>query len=285
MAPLIGRHSATVRFAVVVGLVVALTIPLLLVTGVVADREHYYREALSSVARSWGGAQHVAGPMVVIPIAVADGTRAGSVVPDPIVVMPEHFDVEVSNRHLVRRRGIFDAPVLDADIVATGAFAPFDVEGLKSRFGALRTEQATMAVDISDGRGIRVAELEWNGAALPLAAGAGVDFAGEGVHGFLPVATVAAGGSFALSLSLRGTQRLSVAPIGDRSAVSMVSTWPHPSFDGRFLPDRHEVTEHGFSASWTVQGLARGYPTPVSGPARPSMRSTPIAWASAYSSR
>ncbi|UYV36202.1 cell envelope integrity protein CreD [Rhodobacteraceae bacterium D3-12] len=37
----------------------------------------------------------------------------------------------------------------------------------------------------------------------------------------------------------------------------MTSDWPHPSFIGAFLPDTREVSEAGFTASWTIPHLAR----------------------------
>jgi inner membrane protein len=36
----------------------------------------------------------------------------------------------------------------------------------------------------------------------------------------------------------------------------MRADWPHPSFQGRFLPARHEITAEGFSAHWKVSRLA-----------------------------
>ena len=66
---------------------------------------------------------------------------------------------------------------------------------------------------------------------------------------------------FEVDLNLRGTRRFSVVANGDTSNIKMESTWPHPSFTGRFLPDEREVGPDGFTASYTVSGLARGFPS------------------------
>jgi inner membrane protein len=36
----------------------------------------------------------------------------------------------------------------------------------------------------------------------------------------------------------------------------MRADWPHPSFQGRFLPAAHEITSEGFRASWKISRLA-----------------------------
>jgi len=36
----------------------------------------------------------------------------------------------------------------------------------------------------------------------------------------------------------------------------MRANWPHPSFQGRFLPAAHTITAEGFSATWKVSRLA-----------------------------
>jgi inner membrane protein len=60
-----------------------------------------------------------------------------------------------------------------------------------------------------------------------------------------------------ISLELGGSETFAIAPpVGTDTAVSMRADWPHPSFQGRFLPARHEITAAGFSAQWKVSRLA-----------------------------
>jgi inner membrane protein len=57
-------------------------------------------------------------------------------------------------------------------------------------------------------------------------------------------------------LELAGTESFAFAPIGDATQVKLTSDWPHPSFNGRFLPANREVNDSGFEASWRVSTLA-----------------------------
>ena len=44
-----------------------------------------------------------------------------------------------------------------------------------------------------------------------------------------------------------------------KTTLEMKSPWPHPSFDGAYLPDTRTVNDHGFQARWSVLRLALGY--------------------------
>jgi inner membrane protein len=67
--------------------------------------------------------------------------------------------------------------------------------------------------------------------------------------------------SFSIALEIRGTGRLHFLPAGDITTVQLASGWPSPSFGGAFLPDQRSVTDSGFTATWRVLGLGRGYPS------------------------
>ena len=63
---------------------------------------------------------------------------------------------------------------------------------------------------------------------------------------------------FSLDLGLRGTESLSLVPVAGDTKVDLRSTWPHPSFQGRFLPDPQQqyIGSDGFHAQWHVTALA-----------------------------
>ena len=247
--------AISLRFVVVTGAMAALMIPLALVSCVADDRQQYYGEAVDSIGHAWGRRQNIAGPVLLVPLAPRSDKPH---VAEHVLVMPDSLDVRLSASHEMRRRGIFDAPVFVAQVVAEGTFPTLDRAALTAQFGSLRFDRAAIVIAISDVRGIRVAELRWREETLDLNAGAGFPPLEPGLRASVAEAT--GGGAFELTLELRGTERFSVVPVGERSHVAMTSTWPHPSFDGRFLPDEHDVRDDGFSASWSTLGLARGFP-------------------------
>lgn len=47
-------------------------------------------------------------------------------------------------------------------------------------------------------------------------------------------------------------------PVGLENDIQLNSSWPHPSFVGRFLPDQTHVSAQGFTSRWRVSDLATG---------------------------
>ncbi|MCY3838435.1 MAG: cell envelope integrity protein CreD [Gammaproteobacteria bacterium] len=252
----VDSSSASLRFIIVTALIVALMVPLLLVNWIVSEREGFRDEAISGISKSWGGRQRVTGPLLVIPFVrhVEDMETVHRV-----TVAPRELDMRIDSRHEMRQRAIYSTPVFHLEVTAAGAFEPLDLDALQARFGSARLDQAEVVVGVSDSRGLRGATLTWEGTVTPLEAGGGA-LGSPALHA-LVAGDAADGASFTLSLDLRATRRISAVPVGDRSTLEINSTWPHPSFDGRFLPDRHDIGEAGFSASWTVHKLARGFPS------------------------
>lgn len=250
-------RSISLRFIGVATLIAVSMIPLALVSCVVDDRQRYRNVAIEDIAAVWGGEQRMAGPMLVIPV---DDSESDNGEEHYVAVMPDRLDISVATRHELRRRGIFETPVFGAEISAEGAFAPLDLDQLSHRFGALRVDLAMLVIGISDPRGIRDANLVWGNDEVALSSMPGHE---EPIGGGL-AGTVAdgaeLGSDFSLKVDLRWMKRFSVVPVGDASTVSIRSTWPHPSFDGRLLPDARDINGDGFESSWTTRDLARSFP-------------------------
>ena len=256
----IDTNSISFRFVLIAALTLAALIPLGLVSCVTSDRSENYELAAAAIGDSWGNRQQVGGPVVMIPIDEADDDTGAHV-----VVMPETLELTMATSHEYRRRGIFEVPVFEVEITANGEFSGLDMESLQQRFGALRFDQAFVAIGISDTTGIRSADIRWRGQELeiaPLPKGpidSGISAPPTGL--VAETAELAfGGGNFEIDLNLRGTRRFSVAPTGNTSTITMSSTWPHPSFIGRILPDKRDVGPDGFTASYTMSALARGLP-------------------------
>jgi len=59
-----------------------------------------------------------------------------------------------------------------------------------------------------------------------------------------------------IDVELLGTGALAFAPIGQETAVSLASPWPHPNFLGDFLPRDRAISADGFTAKWAVTRFA-----------------------------
>ncbi len=57
-----------------------------------------------------------------------------------------------------------------------------------------------------------------------------------------------------------GAQRVSVLPFAGTTEAGIKGDWPHPSYNGGFLPTKREASAGRFDASWSVPFVARGIP-------------------------
>jgi inner membrane protein len=62
-----------------------------------------------------------------------------------------------------------------------------------------------------------------------------------------------------LPVSLKGSETLQITPLGKTTKVNMQSSWPSPSFTGKFLP-AHQPSGEGFTADWQVLHFNRDFP-------------------------
>src|SRR5215510_5631196 len=65
---------------------------------------------------------------------------------------------------------------------------------------------------------------------------------------------------FACPLVLNGSRGVWFAPFGQTTEVELRSNYPHPSFQGNWLPVERSVSDAAFSARWSIPFLGRNYP-------------------------
>jgi len=257
------------RFAIVGGLILLLLVPLMMIRGVISERESYRDEAYLRVAQGRAGAQTLTGPIRVVPwtetrqveVVDAAGTKKveTQVEQSHWLQMPSKLVVDGGMVPDERRIGLFRVPVYTWKAKVSAEFSDDDYPIKAGRvYGT-----PYLAVGIADVRGlVGSPELKVDGHALTLQPGVGeVSGIGKGLHVPLQGFADTAGGLLAasrveLSLVLDGTRSLAVVPVGDDSRIAIRSPWPHPLFGGSFLPNERQVGENGFEAQWAVSSLA-----------------------------
>jgi inner membrane protein len=59
-------------------------------------------------------------------------------------------------------------------------------------------------------------------------------------------------------LQFSGAQRISVLAYGKTTHLTAQGDWPNPGFDGGIPPVSRNISNHGFTAEWSVPFIARG---------------------------
>lgn len=267
MSEAISNRSPGAKLALVLCVGFLLSIPLFTIWLLVYDREQQSQTALASIAEGWGGPQILSGPQLIIPYqaetaeTVEENGRSVTrtrMVWRELALAPETTAVDTELAPERRARSIYEAVVYRASTTGQASFAlPDDLARHGIARSALALERAELRFGLSDMRGIQVADIRFNGEEVDLRSGGGS--AGPGFSAFVDASPLAENGIVAsFTLGFRGNQRLSLQPLAGETVWTVRSSWPHPSFQGGFLPDESEVTADGFSATYRITNLALG---------------------------
>lgn len=258
-------------------LTIALLIPLALIESQIAERKSLQYGVTQSIADSFASSQRILGPLLVVnyvesikvrekDVATGKEVERTHVTSGQHVILPDALKVVGKAGVSTRYRGIYSAQTFEYDGALEGTFV------IPKRFGvgedtATRTVKITetfLSLGISDVRGIRVAPvLRWNDQDIAFAESTKLGFVDAGINA--PLSNLAEGKeySFQFNLKLAGTDSLSVVPTGKTTAVTLNSSWPHPSFTGRYLPLERNISDRGFDAKWQTSHLATNMPTQI----------------------
>jgi inner membrane protein len=259
------RNSAIARLGVMAVITIVLMVPLALVETTVSERASRRAASVGEVSATWGGAQVLGGPVLIVPYSVTWIDNAGRTQRSlcRAVFLPQEVHVEGNLRTEIRKRGIYGVVVYHTDLKVTGRFRRPDTNWIRP-LPDVDWDHATLSVGISDPRGLtRRASLEWRGQEVPFTGGTpDIGLFRSGISAAVPRANDAAGPDlpFALTLSLNGTRDVSFLPAAEETTVALGAAWPHPSFVGTALPETRQIGKDGFTARWQVQDFGRPYP-------------------------
>jgi inner membrane protein len=245
--------------AVLIGvLVLLLLIPANMIMGIISERERRQYEATGEVSGKWGDAQTITGPVIVIPYIVKPGETSIA------LFLPDKLNINGELLPEVRKRGIYQVAVYNSHLQINGAFSALDFAGLNIPKENLLLKDAYLAVGIKDMRGIsNQAQVVWQGQTLTFNPGVNNKALPNGMQTRIPLNFVddsLKGADFSITLDLRGSGQVFFSPVGKSTVVDINSNWTHPSFDGAFLPNKHNIHQKGFTASWQVSHLNRNFP-------------------------
>lgn len=272
--PIIGKGLA------LAGVMLGLLWALALVAEVVAEREGRLREAQRGIADSLAGAQTLAGPVLQRQcterwtVEAGEGKDRHSVDQQRefvLAALPQRLAVDAASRIEPRTRGIFR--INGYAVKATLQAEWTDLQALQPAAPKAGVQQScadpVLWVAVADPRGIRSATVTLAGSEAAVRPGTPSAQVPRGLQATWAAGrTLAAGATLSASigLDLVGTEDLSFAPIGEQSSFRLSSDWPHPSFNGRFLPAQRSIGAQGFEAEWRLSALAsRAGPELLSG--------------------
>jgi inner membrane protein len=260
------RTSVVARLIAMGILMLLLLVPLSMVQAVVTERAGRRNQVAEEVSGTWGTAQTIAGPVLVVPYRCTTTDNNGRQIQTigRASFLPETLDVQGAADTDVRKRSLFKVVVYKARLKLSGRFPRPDLTALTRPGIEPLWNEASVNIGVTDPRGIaRRITLTWNAQEIAFAPGitdTGLFATGLHAPAQFPSAGPQAPIPFSLDLDLNGTRDLRLLPAGSETSLQLTSGWPHPGFTGAPLPASRSVTDQGFSAAWRVPYFGRGFP-------------------------
>jgi inner membrane protein len=275
-----GERSPGVKLVIAVLIAVALMVPLLMVYGLLWDRQQQAETAQASIGQGWGGQQTIGGPVIVIPYRATETTTANENGKDVtrtvntirnLYLSPQANKADVIIKPEKRKKAIYETVVYESQIAGSADFVlPADIARYGVTREALMLDRAEVRLGISDARGLVDGNsLAVNGTPLALQPGKGLLSTGNsGTFAFIDW-TGAAPLKVDYKIGVRGLGDFKLIPRGVDTRWTVKSSWPNPSFGGDFIPNSRNVRGDGFTATYTIPNLALGQAQVLTGDLSP----------------
>ncbi|MCG7533038.1 cell envelope integrity protein CreD [Psychrobium sp. MM17-31] len=244
-------------------LILVLTIALMMINGLVSERQSLQHEVQQEIARSSSGPQQIIGPFLVAKFkrevleTTADGKAQRLVTRYSYKnLLPKKYNFNGNLDTQYRALGIYKALLYQASNDIQGEFIVPPNWAEKEDATLMNI---VMVTAISDVRGIQNGlALTLNDKAFELLPSTGNKRFKNGVHSAIDPQWLTQQHKlkFKLTLNLLGMESLDIAPIGQETTVNLAASWPHPSFIGNYLPIESTIDENSFTAHWQTTFFA-----------------------------
>ncbi|MES2205965.1 MAG: cell envelope integrity protein CreD [Pseudomonadota bacterium] len=256
------------KIFVLIAMAFALIIALNQIESKVQERGETRNAAVRSIAEQYATEQHWIGPLISIScsemktITETDSKGHEKLLHQPHdcsqIIRPKNLVIQSKLEVNERYRGIYKARVYLAKIKLKTTLPSYIPK-------PGQTVSTSLLFGVSDARGLKhIALTNASGQKLEAKPGVLGRFLTAGFSLPLAVQNFEKEQTINADLEIAGSNRLDFSPIAEQNDFFIQSSWPHPNFDGKFLPENREVSANGFNARWRVNDFATGGNTMLS---------------------
>lgn len=274
MAPVAQKfngRSIGVKLITVGVLAIAMTVPAWFVDNLVEDRSRRAAEVSQSIGCVLGGPQTFLGPVLGVPYTMPEGTGSRRIDQGIYVIFPSVGEANVVTKSEVRHRSLFKVTVYRATVEFKALFDLASSPTNLPQGTELDWNRAEIITGASDSRGaLAEATVQSSGTLKNMGLSALLNRlslnvpnhpdVGLKIFGLRVDTPIRPSSKFELAATMKfsGSEKLSVLPFAKTTKITVRGDWPHPGFDGGFLPVAQSTTPTGFQANWSIPFIARG---------------------------
>ena len=261
-------NSFLLKMGVIFILTVIMLIPMNLINDLIDERKDREQDVLQEISSKWGSAQVISSPVLAIPFTYIreyydENIKNRELVEDWLFVLPDFSEENVTVKPEYLKRGIYKSVVYNSEIDSKGVFTLKDLKSLGSAIKAVNWEKAKIIFGIKDVKGLsylpklkfenREYGMNKNGKLFTLFPNnlvADIQLSYEQSKSF----------SYHFKYELKGAKSFNYLPLANQSKLYIKGSWGNPSFNGGFLPDKREILETSFTATWNIPSFTRKLP-------------------------
>jgi inner membrane protein len=245
-------YSLMLKIALIGFLMLILLIPLEMVKSIIYERENLNAEVQRKIGDTWGASQILVTPLLAIPYTSMElnADKKLVTVNNTLYYSAADCNVKSSVSTELKKRSIFHSIVYTNKLQLDGTF---DLNKIaKQKDFVYDYANAYLIIGMSDPTAISSkTEATWNGKEIEIQPGTlHPTVVQSGVHSICSLDEKLPLQNFSINLELRGSNSFSIFPASISSTLSMDANWPSPSFEGKILPKKHNITAKGFTSEW-----------------------------------
>lgn len=260
-----GSPRLLLKCSIILLIILLLMIPLAFIKGLIAERAARQVQVVQEVSSKWGGEQTLTGPFLELPVPYTVRQNDGSVAAytTMIYVLPSRLMMDGTIITGERHRSLYKVNLYNAKARMTGDFKNIDWSQVNVDPSRINWKEARLVMGLSDPSGL-TQEIY-----CKTSTGSRVFSAFQETGGILQrglviknIAPDILQQEFEIALDFNGNSGISIAPLANESLVRWTSSYPHPSYTGKFLPqqDERQKQSKGFDATWKTITAHRPFP-------------------------
>jgi inner membrane protein len=223
-------RSNGLKSLLVMGMVLGLMIPIIIFAFIVDERRERRDEAVKTISKAWGGSTLYGG------VFIQD---------KKITIVPEWMQITCDMKTEVRRKGIFELPLYNADIIIKGRFP-----AMGRKINNANLVMMVKHLGVTSVKSLKFKN-EFRSATDCVQDEYAQKMGTEIIHESGFDLTTAA--DFTMVVSIKGASSIMFSDCyAKKTEIMMSSDWADPSFSGSMLPTKRNIDKKGFTAQWDV---------------------------------
>ena len=250
-------------------LVLIFLIPIMLIKNLVSDRRFYKNNAVSSITEPLGGKTEIQGMVIGVPyhfykeVTDKDGNKKSETETRYLIFAPDDYNLDINVKPYYLTRGIFKVPVFNGQVNVNSSFSDFDYSFFDVKKNDIIEKNAVLILGFSNTKSLKSQpKLKINGQELSVSPIKYDSISPFKTSVYYNLSNLSQLKNLKLtgSIEFQGGEDIKIRPVAQNNFVKMASDWKAPSFSGGWLPYERELTDKGFTASWSIAGLSTVYP-------------------------